>query len=390
MASQPLHGNVSPLFIRYTSFLIIIKSKNAVYTPPFRPACSVSFKSWKPCGKQIIDSKHKTSRSCSTSLFESEGLCQNIASTKVIGLCIGCLPAAAYAYSSCLEDLESIAVPVTCIAFRVGYQATTGAQSYYGRQLISEPCSMIVSSNTQESVSKALKEHAANTVPSAGCYISAVAHSSVTVSGRPAALENVRQSLESLKGKTVTRIPVHAPYHAPHIHRDVDAQWLLCGNQLKTKSLLERFQRGLPLLSTSSGKQMSADSLYVALDSCIKDILISQLRWDCLVQEVVTEMQRGHQNCEIMMIGPSGADAGLSSALRSIANVETVLKRPDFTFLPDAENVREPLAIVGMAGRFPDADSTEEFWQNLESGLDSHREVQWRLVTLGHCISPIC
>jgi polyketide synthase PksN len=35
----------------------------------------------------------------------------------------------------------------------------------------------------------------------------------------------------------------------------------------------------------------------------------------------------------------------------------------------------EPIAIIGMAGQFPDADDLEEFWANLAAGRDSVREV---------------
>ena len=33
------------------------------------------------------------------------------------------------------------------------------------------------------------------------------------------------------------------------------------------------------------------------------------------------------------------------------------------------------IAIVGMAGRFPNATDHEAFWKLLEQGLDVHREV---------------
>ena len=37
--------------------------------------------------------------------------------------------------------------------------------------------------------------------------------------------------------------------------------------------------------------------------------------------------------------------------------------------------VPEPIAIIGMAGQFPDADDLDEFWANLAAGRDSVREV---------------
>lgn len=31
----------------------------------------------------------------------------------------------------------------------------------------------------------------------------------------------------------------------------------------------------------------------------------------------------------------------------------------------------EPIAIIGMAGRFPGAKNINEFWQNLDHGVES-------------------
>ncbi|MEM7770155.1 MAG: polyketide synthase, partial [Cyanobacteria bacterium P01_A01_bin.37] len=35
------------------------------------------------------------------------------------------------------------------------------------------------------------------------------------------------------------------------------------------------------------------------------------------------------------------------------------------------ESIMEEIAIIGMAGRFPGAKDLEEFWQNLQAGLES-------------------
>ena len=47
----------------------------------------------------------------------------------------------------------------------------------------------------------------------------------------------------------------------------------------------------------------------------------------------------------------------------------------------------EPIAIIGMSGRFPEADDLDAFWRNLESGRDSIREVpaerwDWRALKI--------
>ncbi|WP_421846099.1 SDR family NAD(P)-dependent oxidoreductase [Mycobacterium sp.] len=42
---------------------------------------------------------------------------------------------------------------------------------------------------------------------------------------------------------------------------------------------------------------------------------------------------------------------------------------------PASPSGGEPIAIVGIAGRFPDAENLEEFWGNLRAGRDSIREI---------------
>lgn len=60
-------------------------------------------------------------------------------------------------------------------------------------------------------------------------------------------------------------------------------------------------------------------------------------------------------------------------------NWEWTQKRPS--------HVKEPIAIVGMSCRYPDADNVEEFWNLLNEGREGIREVplhRWTRESLGH------
>ncbi|WP_145968961.1 SDR family NAD(P)-dependent oxidoreductase [Streptomyces hyaluromycini] len=51
------------------------------------------------------------------------------------------------------------------------------------------------------------------------------------------------------------------------------------------------------------------------------------------------------------------------------------------------EHVREPIAIIGMSGRYPQADSLKEYWENLEAGRDCITEIpgdRWELEGFYH------
>ena len=39
--------------------------------------------------------------------------------------------------------------------------------------------------------------------------------------------------------------------------------------------------------------------------------------------------------------------------------------------MADVEHSETDIAVIGMAGRFPGADTIEAFWKNLRDGLDS-------------------
>ena len=53
----------------------------------------------------------------------------------------------------------------------------------------------------------------------------------------------------------------------------------------------------------------------------------------------------------------------------------TALKLAESKLIGMEQKQTEAIAIVGMAGRFPDADNLDEFWDNLYNGHDPVREV---------------
>ena len=43
---------------------------------------------------------------------------------------------------------------------------------------------------------------------------------------------------------------------------------------------------------------------------------------------------------------------------------------------PEDQETDDAIAIVGMSGRFPGAESVDELWQVLSKGIDMHKEVK--------------
>lgn len=140
----------------------------------------------------------------------------------------------------------------------------------------------------------------------------------------------------------------------------------------------------LPLLSTSDGQcfdeKLDAATL---LAKVIEDILKHPLHLE-KVTYGCTNLANGLSKYNIVSLGPNGAESMIKKALESgtEATVEiheaSPAKTPEeLESCGDAPKTsrRPKLAIVGMAGRFPNAADHEKFWDLLEAGLDVHKRV---------------
>ena len=142
----------------------------------------------------------------------------------------------------------------------------------------------------------------------------------------------------------------------------------------------------VPLMSSSSGKLLPQDlGAPEVLTAVIEDILKETLRLQHIVDGCV-DLAR-HSGCtevSISSFGPASSEPLIVNALESEAAVKvsvdqirTTLSDGSIAYGSKPQTSRKPkLAIVGMAGRFPDAADHEKFWNLLEAGLDVHRKVQ--------------
>ena len=179
-------------------------------------------------------------------------------------------------------------------------------------------------------------------------------------------------------------IPVHGPYHAPHLYSGVDCKKILGTSNSRVASVLNQYAPRLPIMSTSSGKWFN-DKMTTTqiLTSVINDILNEPLRfYEVLNGCTHTVEASSFPKCRIIACGQTTTDTSLATALRSGTSVEVALNQDDLQ--PSStlrlnqaprSSKRPKLAIVGMAGRFPNAADHEKFWDLLYAGLDVHREV---------------
>ena len=217
-------------------------------------------------------------------------------------------------------------------------------------------------------------------------YISAFAASSVNISGPPATLRQLWQS-SALPASKRIELPIYGPYHAPHLYERVNISQILCSSDTRRSRTLANYRLAVPLISTSSGtcfdRSLDAPAILTAV---VKDILNRPLKLEDVVAGCRDLVSAAHcTRCDIISLGPNSSESMFTRVLQFESEAE--VKSHTDRLIQAPSNLREvnetsrtsrrpKLAIVGMAGRFPDAADHERFWDLLEAGLDVHRKVR--------------
>jgi iron transport multicopper oxidase len=299
-------------------------------------------------------------------------------------LCTGSLVAAAYATSASLDDLKLLAVPTVSMAFQMGLQAATASSMLHEQGNSLGSWSIAIPKMTEDEALSALKIYDAGGHLSLRhrCFVSAVGLKSVTISGSPPALSRFAESLTaSQPSRKIIWLPIFAGYHASHIHTVLDFPSFLsrCGIDA---DLLSSFKSIKTLLSPLTGEPVDSNSALDLFKTVVHHTLQAPLRLDLIVDRCASLIRENTiASVRIEAVGPTPVADSLAAALRNrtSANISTrelvVLEPGVDQYKPSAAFSQAPLAIVGMSGRFPGAESAEALWSLLESGLDLHRVV---------------
>nr|ACH72076.2 polyketide synthase [Dirinaria applanata] len=289
----------------------------------------------------------------------------------------------------CISQLAQYFDQVVLIAFRTGLCAGTSARSLELSQDRTASWSTIVTGTNDKDALAAISEfHKQKVEPSKipkskHAYISAVSKTTVTISGPPNRYFRpiVRIPLQS--GITTWQIPIHAPYHAPHLHKSINAKRIVGCQNARVKAVLDRYSPVLPVMSTSTGRWFSPKMTTTEiLTEIIHDILNEPLRLYQVLNGCAEYVNDSKVvKCRVVCCGPTTAETGLVTALRSETHADIILHEEGAYISSPLRLNQTPrsskkpkLAIVGMAGRFPNAADHEKFWDLLYAGLDVHRE----------------
>ncbi|KAJ0104403.1 hypothetical protein J7T55_010867 [Diaporthe amygdali] len=309
---------------------------------------------------------------------------------RVLGLCTGTLAAAAISCAQSLEDLIPTAVIAMIVAFRTGVAAASGGKraTSLGQSDtssgFSRSWSLVAAGPAASQAVKNFGEQSALPL-TARPFISAHALHGITVTGPPSSLAKLTASEEFTKIK-YKDIPIFAPYHANLLFSQEDIREVLKGASGPELTSLAK----IPVLSPSSGQILQAEDFQSLLQAAVKGILLQEINWT----QILSGIQAAFEDFEGLQleVAPIGtaADQLIHTGLKQTPLGRSLLtlppgSKPSFkqepSFSPSpprsysAPGKRSKIAIIGMSGRFPGANSTEAFWDLLSEGLDVHKEV---------------
>ena len=206
-------------------------------------------------------------------------------------------------------------------------------------------------------------------------YISAYADTGVTLSGPPRVLNALKQSGRIQRSSL--KLPIRAPYHAPHLYQASDIEEILDSiSQIDSTA----YQPEIPVISNPGfpNKYKSGVTYRSQLNEALAGILLEPLRLDGVSSRVALDLKAGGvSRCKIVPVGTQASQAFVSALNRvgilevtvdNCMNSPVALKNNGGT--PTSNFRHSKLAIVGYSGRFPDANSNEEFWDLLREGRD--------------------
>jgi iterative type I PKS product template protein len=213
-------------------------------------------------------------------------------------------------------------------------------------------------------------------------YISAVSSTNLAVSGSPSTLGSIVN--QNVFGVKPTSIPVYGPYHAAHLHASADIEKILRLNDPKVDEVLSEYEPLSAVMSCTTGTWLKETDTKSLLKAVVKECLNEPLMFHKALEGCVrTARDFTGESVLVIPFGPTQVADTLAKRLEKETDLNVIVRNaPKISRESISSHIgnhgstgRCKLAIVGMAGRFPDAASHEKLWELLSKGLDVHRVI---------------
>ncbi|KAH8199594.1 hypothetical protein TruAng_006244 [Truncatella angustata] len=214
-------------------------------------------------------------------------------------------------------------------------------------------------------------------------YITADSPAGVTISGPPDVLEKLKQA-SPLLGKRIIALPIYVTSHAPHLFTTEDVTSIMETTTAKTWA---SYVSKVPIVSCSTGRLVSAGAFNTVLRNAAEQCLREPLSWGKINAEFPTILFE-NSNLGRIKVLPVGTKATMQAQLREyvsskymsesqrpsieVVSIDATKEKDGLEYVPYSKS---KIAVCGLAGRFPGAESPEAFWELLSKGVDTVSEV---------------
>ncbi|PPJ53310.1 hypothetical protein CBER1_00905 [Cercospora berteroae] len=311
----------------------------------------------------------------------------------ITGVCTGALTAVAVGSASSVTALVPLALHTVAVAVRLGARAweigscladtRRGANGRYASW--TSAVGGISPQDLQDRVSAYTAEQALSSV-SVPYLSAAVGPGQSSVSAAPVILDAFLSTL--LRPLTTTRLPITAPYHAPHLFTANDVQQVT--GCLPPSDAWPTVH--IPIISFSRDEVLSRGASFpAAMSEAVRDCLIRPIALDRMAVSIANHAR----DLGKVSVLPSPIALSFSDKLGPQVNSHLPgAKAPTLeltsTPIPSAMGAEQqpmaksPIAILAASGRFPQSSSMDQFWDVLINGVDTHELVpptRWNAAT---------
>lgn len=208
-------------------------------------------------------------------------------------------------------------------------------------------------------------------------YISTFANTGLTLSGPPSTLSDLLSS-NYLPSNRSLSIPIHAPFHAPHLYQQSDVSRIL---EQTRHSEFRSYNRYFTVLSSTDGESIRAKDYGELVSNALNAILREPLHLDQITKSLARSLGASSRGCTLLPVatlaGQSFAatmrkqsQSGLDISVDPCMNFSSAVRGDEDGTSSSGHLSHSKLAIIGYSGRFPDAKNNEEFWELLHEGRD--------------------
>lgn len=189
----------------------------------------------------------------------------------------------------------------------------------------------------------------------------------------------------TVRGYFVKAFGLHGRYHSPALASGFQTLLNFC--ELNTELQLPSSEElRMPLRSPVNGEKITGSRVH---EIALQSILTHVFNWDTTITAAATEFA-GNGNSSVIMASatssiPKALASDLNLQITNLSNSKSGTQSPqssigdlDINTPEEGSEPRYPpnaIAVIGMAGKFPGADSLDAFWELIESGGSMTEEV---------------